>query len=555
MQRYLQPDALKDLGVYHFDRWASTFGQIEDNLELSTDGNSYRMKSRFCKFHNMTELTKLFYQVADIKMIEDLDIERPILKTGKPIVISVEAGYEVMMYIKELSKRAEAVKSGIDPAIDNMLKITMEGKAIAIDHRILDPLAVVDRDSSKVYKLTENVYSIYKREEKNRGFQTVFLDFGIVMYDIIKKDLVDKGMKPEEIEFIHNFKTDKAKDELFKMCRSGEVRVLIGSTSKMSAGTNIQDRMIALHHLDCPWRPSDIAQRNGRIQRQGNMYKEVEVYQYVTKSTFDIYLWQIQEQKQTFISQIITNKIGVRSCEDIDDTLLNFSEIKAIACGNPLIKGKMQLEIDVKKLNILKSSYIKELSIYRDKIKFNPNLIIKTKDIINDIKADIKEFDTSILKDFSINLRNKVYLKRATCSEVLKDLLLKVQIGGKEKLGNYHNFNVECIRIDFHNIKLIMKGNHSYSIPLAESPVGNITRIENINLKLDKDLSYKISSLNKLEKDLIVAKEMVSKPFEKEDILIDKIKKLNKINTEINKVDISREEYLSEETTSKNRGI
>lgn len=347
MQLYLQERRLHEKGIYHFDAWASVFGEVTSSLELAPEGTGYRMRTRFNKFINLPELIHLFKEIADIILPDMLDIKRPELKDGKYKVVVSEASDYVKERMQEMVERAEAIHRGVvDPKDDNMLRITGEARLLGTDPRLLDSYAPVDSDS-KLNKAVENIYQEYVQSQEQKGTQIVFSDIGtpgpgkaFTVYDYLKQELITRGVPEEEICFIHDAKTDEQRDRMFSDVRAGRKRIIIGSTEKLGVGTNIQTRMVAAHHIDCPWKPSDIEQREGRIIRQGNENEEVNIYRYVTKGSFDAYLWGIVETKQRFISQVFTSRELARICEDIDETVLNFAEIKAVASENPLIMEK-----------------------------------------------------------------------------------------------------------------------------------------------------------------------------------------------------------------------
>ena len=364
MQLYLQERRLHEKGIYHFDAWASVFGEVTSSLELAPEGTGYRMRTRFNKFINLPELIHLFKEIADIILPDMLDIKRPELKDGKYKVVVSEASDYVKERMQEMVERAEAIHRGVvDPKDDNMLRITGEARLLGTDPRLLDSYAPVDSDS-KLNKAVENIYQEYVQSQEQKGTQIVFSDIGtpgpgktFTVYDYLKQELITRGVPEEEICFIHDAKTDEQRDRMFSDVRAGRKRIIIGSTEKLGVGTNIQTRMVAAHHIDCPWKPSDIEQREGRIIRQGNENEEVNIYRYVTKGSFDAYLWGIVETKQRFISQVFTSRELARICEDIDETVLNFAEIKAVASENPLIMEKIQVDNEVARLRILKAAH------------------------------------------------------------------------------------------------------------------------------------------------------------------------------------------------------
>ncbi|MFB1292220.1 helicase-related protein, partial [Streptococcus pyogenes] len=394
MQRYLQYDDLKARGLEHFDAWASTFGETENTFELSPEGTGYRQKTRFSKFYNLPELMSMFKEVADIKTSDMLNLPVP---EANFEVIKTKPTEEQKEILEAISERADAVRNNqVEPTEDNMLKITNDGKKLALDQRLINPL-LPDDPNSKVNVCVKNIFSIWDKTKENSSTQLVFSDMSTPkgdgefnIYDDIRNKLVNMGIPKEEIAFIHEADTDKQKDELFSKVRRGEVRVLLGSTQKMGAGTNVQNKLIALHDLDVPWRPSDLEQRSGRIVRQGNENDKVNIFRYVTENTFDAYLWQTIENKQKFISQIMTSKTPVRVAEDVDEASLSYSEIKALATGNPIIKEKMDLDNEVTKLKMLEANYKSNKYKLEDKVnKIYPQSILKTEMEIQAVKEDI----------------------------------------------------------------------------------------------------------------------------------------------------------------------
>lgn len=395
VQRYLQYDTLLRNGLQHFDAWASTFGETITALELAPEGTNYRAKTRFAKFHNLPELMLMFREIADIQTADMLKLPVPKVNYHNIKVAPSDIQKEM---VASLAKRAEKVRArAVEPQVDNMLKITNDGRKLALDQRLIDPM-LPDDTGSKVNACVDNVYRIWEEHADIRAAQLLFCDLSTPkgdgtfnVYDDIREKLIQRGIPAEQIRFIHEAATDAKKKELFAKVRSGEVRILLGSTQKMGAGTNVQDRLIAIHNLDCPWRPSDLEQRQGRIERQGNMFPEVEVYRYVTEQTFDAYLYQLVESKQKFISQIMTSKSPVRSAEDVDEVALSFAEVKMLATGDERFKEKMDLDIQVSKLKVLKQSYLSEHYDLEDKIlKYYPKQVKEYEEYIEGYSQDVK---------------------------------------------------------------------------------------------------------------------------------------------------------------------
>lgn len=531
MQRYLQNDLLKSVGVEHFDQWAGAFAKIENSIEIAPEGTGFRSKSRFTKFYNLPELMNMFHQSADVKLVEELGIERPALVGGKVQTITIEPSEYVTAKIQELAERAELIRSGsVDAQTDNMLKVTHEGRAVAIDPRILDPEAPVNRDS-KIYACCDKVAGLYRTYGEDKALQLIFLDAGITMYPIIRDELISQGIKAEEIAFIHDAKTEKAKAELFEKCRSGDVRVLLGSTAKMGAGTNIQERMIALHHVDCPWRPADLEQRNGRIRRQGNMYPEVNIFQYITKGTFDSYLFQLQEQKQRFISQIMTNQSSVRSCDDLDETVLSYAEVKALAVGDTRIRDKMELDTEVQRLTLEKQSYLSEQSRMRDFIESAPKEIREKQQSIAQLQKDIATYMENAPSEFSININGFIFHKKVEAGEALEQQIRDARDKTSRIVGKYAGLNL-IVEKDGWEKSLYLKGEYKYPVSIG-TPLGTIMKIENAPEHYPNVIENMNRSIDELKQELDVAQERVTLPFEKEELLKEKSEQKAALDFEI----------------------
>ena len=439
MQRYLQYDALQEKDLQNFDAWASTFGETVSGMELSPEGNKYRIKTRFSKFYNLSELMSMVKDIADIKTADVLELEIP--KANYETIITQPSDSQKAI-LKKLSARADDVRNGsIDAEKDNMLKITNDGKKLALDQRLINEF-LDDDENSKVNVCIKNVFSIWENTKENNSTQLIFCDMSTPkengefnIYDDIKNKLINLGVPKEEIKFIHDANTEKQEDELFSKVRKGKVRILLGSTQKMGAGTNVQKKLIALHDLDVPWRPADLEQRSGRIIRQGNENKEVYIFRYVTENTFDSYLWQTIENKQKFISQIMTSKTPVRVAEDMDESTLSYSEIKALATGNPLIKEKMTLDNEVAKLKILKANYKFNLYFLEDKIlKEYPREIKYLESNIENFKEDIK--NTEFQDVFSeIRIGNEVITDKKLAAQKLMESIKKVKFIESKVIG------------------------------------------------------------------------------------------------------------------------
>ncbi|HGI3902100.1 TPA: helicase-related protein, partial [Streptococcus agalactiae] len=539
MQRYLQYDDLKARGLEHFDAWASTFGETENTFELSPEGTGYRQKTRFSKFYNLPELMSMFKEVADIKTSDMLNLPVP---EANFEVIKTKPTEEQKEILEAISERADAVRNNqVEPTEDNMLKITNDGKKLALDQRLINPL-LPDDPNSKVNVCVKNIFSIWDKTKENSSTQLVFSDMSTPkgdgefnIYDDIRNKLVNMGIPKEEIAFIHEADTDKQKDELFSKVRRGEVRVLLGSTQKMGAGTNVQNKLIALHDLDVPWRPSDLEQRSGRIVRQGNENDKVNIFRYVTENTFDAYLWQTIENKQKFISQIMTSKTPVRVAEDVDEASLSYSEIKALATGNPLIKEKMDLDNEVTKLKMLEANYKSNKYKLEDKVnKIYPQSILKTEMEIKAVKEDIasvEKLGEGDNKFTSISLGSNKVLDKKEAGEKLLEEIKKVKINDSKVIGKYRNLDLQVsynFMTNTHTSKLL--GKAEYFGEFSNSTDGNITRLDNAIEKMPSRLERLNQNLENYKESLENAKVELTKPFEKADELRDKTLRLAEIN-------------------------
>ena len=544
VQRYLQYDTLAQNGLQHFDSWASTFGETVTALELAPEGTNYRAKTRFAKFYNLPELMQMFREVADIQTADMLKLPVPTvnyhnIKT-KPSEIQTEM-------VASLAKRAEKVRARlVEPNIDNMLKITNDGRKLALDQRMIDPM-LPDDPESKVNACVDNVYRIWEEHADTKATQLVFCDLSTPkndgtfnVYDDMREKLIARGIPAEQIRFIHEATTDAQKKELFGKVRSGEVRVLFGSTPKMGAGTNVQDRLIAIHNLDCPWRPSDLEQRQGRIERQGNMFPEVEVYRYVTEQTFDAYLYQLVESKQKFISQIMTSKSPVRSAEDVDEVALSFAEVKMLATGDARFKEKMDLDIQVSKLRVLKQSYLSEHYDLEDRVlKYYPQTIKEYEERIagyeNDAALAEQHKPQGEDKFCPMTLKGVTYTEKADAGEMLLAICKDYPMSAPTEIGSYRGFRME-IYYDTVNTHYCMKlcGKAKHKVDLGADALGNLTRIENELSKLPARLEAAKTKKAETIAQLETAKEEIKKPFAFEDELKEKTERLNALNIELN---------------------
>ncbi len=556
MQRYLQESELKQSGINHFDAWASNFGEIVSSLELAPEGTGYRMRNRFAKFTNLPELMTLFKNIADIQTPDMLNLPTPKLKDGKYKLISSEPSSFTKDKMEEFSERAEAIRSGqVKSDIDNMLKITNEARLLGTDPRLLDPNAEND-PNSKLNMCIESIINEYHKSNVIKGTQIVFCDVGtpttnkkkFTVYNYIKDKLIEKGIDEKEISFIHDAKNEIQRQKIFTDMKNGNKRILLGSTSKLGVGTNIQDRLVSIHHLDCPYRPADIEQREGRILRQGNMNTEVNIYRYVTKDTFDSYLWQLVEQKQKFISQIMTSKAIARNCNDIDETILNYAEVKALATGNPYIKEKMEIDNEVARLKILQNSYRSKQYTLQDNINYKfPNRIRNLSIRLEKINEDISIRNLNNYDQFKIVLNGMEFNKREEAGKLLNNIK---NLSGVT-IGNIKGFDMSINRERFED-ELIIHGKLNYKIILGESAIGNIIKIENIINGIDKlkiECQREIDSYNR---DLKNSKIEMTKDFPYEKELKMKLKRQEELNGLLS-LDKNEEIICITEESSKNQ--
>ena len=544
VQRYLQYDTLLRNGLQHFDAWASTFGETITALELAPEGTNYRAKTRFAKFHNLPELMLMFREIADIQTADMLKLPVPKVNYHNIKVAPSEIQKEM---VASLAKRAEKVRArAVEPQVDNMLKITNDGRKLALDQRLIDPM-LPDDTGSKVNACVDNVYRIWEEHADTRAAQLLFCDLSTPkgdgtfnVYDDIREKLIQRGIPAEQIRFIHEAATDAKKKELFAKVRSGEVRILLGSTQKMGAGTNVQDRLIAIHNLDCPWRPSDLEQRQGRIERQGNRFPEVEVYRYVTEQTFDAYLYQLVESKQKFISQIMTSKSPVRSAEDVDEVALSFAEVKMLATGDERFKEKMDLDIQVSKLKVLKQSYLSEHYDLEDKIlKYYPKQVKEYEEYVEGYSQDVKlagQHQAAGEEKFCpMTLKGVVYTEKADAGEMLLAVCKENPLSAPVEIGSYRGFRME-VYYDTLNAHYCLNlcGKMKHTVSLGTDALGNLTRIENeiakFPARLDAAKTKKAETLEQIEN----AKAEFAKPFPYEAELKEKTEKLNVLNIELN---------------------
>ena len=544
IQRYLQYNTLVKNGLQHFDAWASTFGETITAVELTPEGTGYRAKTRFAKFYNLPELMAMFKEIADIKTADMLNLPVPEAKYHNIAVKPSEMQKEM---VASLAERAEQVRGGgVDSSVDNMLKITNDGRKLALDQRMLNDM-LPDFEGSKINACVDNIYRIWKENADKKSAQLVFCDLStpkndgtFSVYNDIRKKLIERGIPESEVKFIHEADTDMKKKELFQKTRKGEVRVLLGSTQKMGAGTNVQDKLIALHDVDCPWRPSDLEQRSGRIVRQGNENPQVDIYRYVTEQTFDAYLYQLVEGKQKFASQIMTSKSPVRSAEDIDETALSYAEIKMLATGNPYIKEKMDLDIQVQKLKMLKSNFLSEKYGLEDKvIKFYPQQIAYLKSRVEGLTKDVetakshpKPIDEQPLGMMVLGVS---YSEKAEAGQAIINACKSMNSPDAIPLGEYRGFQMELYFDTVQrNYVVKLKGETSRDVPLGDDSHGNIVRIDNGIERFEEALADTKNSLENTEKQFETAKQEIEKPFAKEEELRAKTARLDELNILLN---------------------
>lgn len=552
MQRYLQYNTLKKYNLEHFDAWASTFGETTTAIELSPEGTGYRPKTRFSKFYNLPELMNMFKQVADIKTADMLDL--PVPEAEFETVVIKPSEHQMEM-VKSLSERADMVRAKlVEPSQDNMLTITNDGRKLALDQRLMNPM--LPRDvNGKVATCANNVFDLWHASASKRSSQLVFCDLSTPngkntfnVYDDIKDQLLDKGIPNHEIAFIHDAKNESQKDEMFAKVRSGDIRVLIGSTFKMGAGTNVQNKLIATHDIDCPWKPSGLEQRAGRLIRQGNENEKVKVFRYVTESTFDSYIWQLVENKQRFISQVMTSKSPVRSAEDADESTLSYAEIKALATGNPLIKEKMHLDVQVSKLKMFHSNYLSNKYALEDKIiKFYPNEIKRLETRIKGYQADIKKVTANTVKGIdgekifngmSINGINYGQLDKEAAGKALLSTFKELKNSKEKWVGSYRGLDLSLKYDSFLNqFQASLKGTIEHKVDLGSDVYGNIARMDHVIDSMDAKLKGTELKLSEIRHQLINAEQEVKKPFDKEKEMKEKVARLSQLDQQLNIVE------------------
>ena len=560
MMRYLQYGTLQQKGLTHFDSWASTFGETTTAIELAPEGTGYRARTRFAKFFNLPELMNMFKEVADIKTSDQLHLPVPEAKF-ETVVVQPSEHQQAM--VAELSERAAAVHSGVvDPSVDNMLKITSDGRKLGLDQRLMNPL-LPDDPNSKLNACVRNVLRIYEEGQSDKLTQLLFCDLSTPkndgtfnVYEDIRAKLIQSGVPEEEIAFIHDADTEAKKKDLFAKVRTGQVRVLLGSTQKMGAGTNVQDRLVAVHHLDVGWRPADMTQRNGRIIRQGNRNKEVQVYQYVTEGTFDAYLYQTLENKQKFISQIMTSKSPVRSCDDVDEQALSYAEIKALCAGDPQIKEKMDLDVDVARLKVLKADHQSQQYRLEDKLmKYFPAEIEKTQGFIKGFQSDIRTVAAHPLPEegfCGMEVNDTRFTEKAEAGEAILAICKANQSLEPVPLGSYRGFKMELAFDSFQKeYQVLLKGEMTHRVPIGTSAAGNIQRLDNALAGIPARLEKAEQQLDNLRSQQEAAQAELGKPFPQEAELAEKSARLAELDALLNMDDRGNDDPVHEKTTEK----
>ena len=554
IMRYLQYDTLQKMGLSHFDDWAASFGETVTAIELSPEGTGYRAKTRFARFFNLPELISLFKESADVQTADMLNLPVPKAEYINEVLKPSETQEEM---VSSFADRAEAVRNGnVNPRFDNMLKITNDGRKLALDQRLMNDM-LPDEPESKVNRCVDNAFKVWEESAPDKGTQLIFCDLSTPkadgtfnVYDDVREKLVARGVPREEVAFIHEYNTETKKADLFAKVRAGQVRILMGSTPKLGAGTNIQDRLIALHHLDCPWKPSDLEQQEGRILRQGNRNKQVKIYRYVTENTFDSYMWQILENKQKFISQIMTSKSPVRACDDVDDTALSYAEIKALATGNPYIKEKMDLDIQVSKLKLLKANHTSQIySLESDIARRYPREIAVAQGQIEALKNDMEAAKPLLAQDkdhFAMEISGKVYTERKEAGAAIIETCKALKAAGTEgRIGSYGAFELHSRFDNFDKVfRLSIKGAWNCSMEVGKDPQGNILRVTNALAGIERALPQVERRLETLEQQLAQAKEEAKRPFAQEAELAEKSARLAELNSLLNMDEKGSEDAL-----------
>ena len=536
MMRYLQAGTLQRLGLQHFDAWAANYADITNTMELAPEGNAYRMRTRFARFHNLPELMTIFKECADIKTADDLELNVPEAVFEN---IAAEPSDKQKELMKGLSERATRIHNKmVDATEDNMLKVTSDGRKIGLDQRLMNSL-LPDEDNSKVNLCVDKVYDIWQNTAEDRLTQLIFCDFSTPkndgsfnLYDDVRDKLIAKGVPENEIAYIHDYNTDVKKQTLFAKVRKGDVRVLLGSTAKCGAGTNVQNKLIALHHLDCPWRPADLEQREGRIIRQGNQNDKVYIYRYVTKDTFDAYLYQIIENKQKGISQIMTSKTPVRNCEDVDEAVLNYSEVKALCTGNPLIKERMELDIDISKLKRLQSAYLSEKYSLEDKLlKIYPQRKADAEKYIANTAIDAESYKQYSEEFTEMTINGATFTDKKEAANALLHTIRTVGSTDLSKIGTYKGFNMKVSFGGAYSVYYVtMVGKARYTWQVGQDPLGNLTRMENTLKSIGYVHEKAVHDLEVINRDIATAEEFVHSPWAREKEMSEKSARLREVD-------------------------
>jgi len=544
MQLYLQKNALERMGIYHFDSWAANFGEVTTALELTVEGSGFRFKSRFNKFTNLPELMNVFREVADVQTADMLTLDVPKLRDGKYIIVESEPDWYVKQVMEDFVVRAERIRSGgVEPSIDNFLKITHEARLLGTDARLLDADAPNNPDG-KLNKVVDNVVFEYRKaiQENKIGCQLVFSDIGTPggkdfdVYNYVKSELLQRGIPEDKIAFIHDAKTDAQREALFKEMRTGKKRILIGSTDKCGTGVNVQKHLVAMHHIDCPWKPSSIEQREGRGIRQGNDNPEIAVYRYVTKGTFDAYSWSLVENKQRFISQVMTSKAVSRTCEDVDEATLSYAEIKAVATGNPLIREKMELDNDVQRLKLLKASYDSQRYSLQDNFMLRyPKLIKAAEEKLACVREDIKARDTQLISnpEFAITVGKTTYAERVDGGTMMLEAISRCKTGDTYPLGSFKGFELLVEKNYMGTNYMVLRGKTEYKAELSTSPVGNMVKLENLFHGLSENEEFLVKKADQYQRDMEQSKAEYDKPFAYDEELKSKMARQFELNAEL----------------------
>lgn len=539
--KYLEPHILEKMGIYNFDEWVSTFAEVTNSLELAPSGKGYIVRQRLSKFHNLPELMSIFRMVADIKTKDDLNLPVPQIKNGKPTVIALEPSEELENYMNEIVERSERIqRGGVDPKEDNMLKISSDGKKAALDVRLVNP-DIGETKNSKARVVAEQIYKNWLEGKEQKLTQVVFCDLSTPntdrfnVYDEIRKILIEMGIPENEIDYIHNSKTDIQKTKTFQKIRDGEIRVFLGSTGKMGAGTNIQDKLKVLHHIDAPWRPSDIEQREGRILRQGNNNKEVEIIRYVTKKSFDAYVWQILETKQKFISQLFAGSKEIRSMSDLDNTTMNFGEIKAIATDNKEIMEKFEVDVKVQALKLKERNYRNQRYTFEDKLKKSlPKQIEKANNNIEKWNADLSIRNNETPTEFSIELNSRIFKdSKEAGQEIINSVKKNIDKDVLYEIGRYKGFKL-CLCNRYNSIDIYIVGNYKYSVSLAQIPSLNIQRLDEKLANIEEYIENAEQKIKNYKREMEQCKIELEKPFTEEKELKELLQRQSELNNKLN---------------------